>query len=141
MSFSSEVNNHLAQYRKRLQFVARDATQRVVNEAQRNTAKGGRMRVDTGFLRASIQAKTGSMPSGPSTNETGRIYSGDQQADGLPIAAALIRWQPAREPLYIGWTANYARWREYQDGFMRGAAERWQEFVRRSVRLAKEKNL
>lgn len=141
MSFSDDVNRHLEKYRKRLNFVARDSVQRLVNDAQRNTAKGGRMRVDTGFLRASIQAKTGSMPSGPSSNETKRIYSGDTQADGIPIAAALIRWQPAREPIFIGWTANYARWREYQDGFMRGATERWPEFVRRSVKTALEKNL
>jgi len=141
MSFAKDCAKHTEQYRKRLNFVAKDATQRLVNDAQRTVAKGGRLRVDTGFLRASIAAKIGGMPSGESSNPDGRRYSESETASGVPIAASLIRWKPATEVIYIGWVANYARFREYQDGFMRGAVERWPEFVRRAVNAAARKNL
>lgn len=141
MSFAKDCQRHTDQYRKRLNFVAKDAAQRLVNDAQRTVAKGGRLRVDTGFLRASIAAKIGGMPSGESSNPTGRIYTESETSSGVPIAAALIRWKPATETIYIGWVANYARWREYEDGFMRGAVERWDEFVRRAVNAATRKNL
>lgn len=141
MSFADDCARHTEQYRKRLAFVAKDATLRLVNDAQRSVSKGGRMRIDTGFLRASIAAKIGGMPSGESANTSGLQYSESETASGTPIAAALIRWRPATETIFIGWVANYARFREYQDGFMRGAVERWPEFVRRAANEAKRKNL
>lgn len=141
MSFAKDCQKYTGQYRKRLNFVAKDATQRLVNDAQRTVAKGGRLRIDTGFLRASIAAKIGGMPSGESSNPHGKRYSESETAAGTPIAAALIRWRPATETIFIGWTANYARYREYRDGFMRGAVERWPEFVRRAVNEATRKNL
>ena len=140
MSFSKDLERITAQYRRRLNFVARDATLRTYNAAQQAVAKGGRMRIDTGFLRASAAAKLGSMPAGPSTNPTGRNYPEGSSA-GQAVEPMLIRWVPADESFYIGWTANYARWRNYRDNFVGGATERWQEFVRRSVNEAMRKNL
>ena len=141
MSFAKDCQKYTDQYRKRLNFVAKDATQRLVNDAQRSVAKGGRLRIDTGFLRASIAAKIGGRPSGESSNPEGLRYSESETASGVTIAASLIRWKPATETIYIGWVANYARWREYEDGFLRGAVERWDEFVRRAVNEATRKNL
>ena len=106
----------------------RTAAQETVSLAQRVKNEGGRMRVDTGFLRASIQATTGEMPTGVSVNpnpDTDEVI----QWEGTAIAAALLQWQPG-EVLYVGWTANYARPREYQDGFLRGAVEQWDGTVK-----------
>ena len=97
------------------------------------------MRVLTGFLRASIQGAIGHMPSGPTTNDGGyggkRKYSGDQIAAGEPVIVTLLRWDPFKETaLFIGWTANYARHREYKDGFMRGAVEMWDVTVEKAAK-------
>lgn len=140
MSFSKDLERITAQYRRRLNFVARDATLRVFNAAQEPRAKGGRMRIDTGFNRASAAAKVGSMPSGPSENTSGRNYPEGSYA-GQAVEPIIIRWVPADEAIFIGWTSGYARWREYLDQYVAGATERWQEFVRRSVNEAMRKNL
>jgi len=87
------------------------------------------MRFDTGFLRASIQAALGTMPSGPTTNEGGRTFSEGQQVAGEPVSVTLLRWEPGRDTLFVGWTANYARFREAKDGFLRGAVELWPRTV------------
>lgn len=140
MSFSKDLERHTAQYRRRLNFVARDATLRVYHDAIKTQAKSGRLPLKTGFLRASATAKVGSMPSGPSSNPSGRHYAEGDHA-GEAVEPMLIRWVPADDPFYLGFSASYARWMEYRFQFLAGAAERWQEFVRRAVNESKRKGL
>jgi len=132
---SQQVAAFKRKFQAALRATAREAVQDTVELAQKTTGEGGHMRVDTGFLRASIQAALGGMPYGASTNAKG--------ADGKPlewpegtftagsdISVALLLWDPnKRTPLYIGWTANYARPREFEDGFMRLAVQRWDQTV------------
>ena len=123
MNFDQQVAAYMEKYKKRLRATAREAVQETVEIAQQTVGEGGRMRVDTGFLRASIAASIGQMPSGPGKGDDGPYtYTGDA------TSATLLRWQPD-QTLYIGWTANYARAREYRDGFMRGATEKWSHTV------------
>lgn len=137
MSFTKQLEQFATMADKRVEATLKDATLRVVRDAQRTRDFGGRMRVKTGFLRASIQAAIGQMPDGPSINpQPNQANAFRKQLDGLPVEAAVLAWD-LRLPLFIGWTANYARIREYRDGFMRGAAERWPEFVRRATNKAK----
>ena len=129
--FAAQVAGFAAKYQKRMRATMREAVQETVSQAQQVSAEGGRMRVDTGFLRASLGASVGQMPSGVSVNpdknsDQKEIYS----YDGTDISMALLGWQPG-ETLYVGWTANYARPREARDGFMRGAVEKWDGTVDR----------
>lgn len=123
--FGNEVAAYVDRYKKRLRATAKESVQETVDIAQKTRGEGGRLRVDTGFLRASLSAKIGSMPSGESENP-GQSVS----YDGSAVAAELIRWNPDKgETFFAGYTAEYARPRESEDGFMRGATERWPDTV------------
>jgi len=122
--FSRQIDAAIAKYKVRMDLTAKHAVQETVRLAQRIEKEGGRMLVDTGFLRASIQGSTGAMPVGESINPDPKS---DEviEYNGEGVAASIIKWQPGIEILYIGWTANYARPREAKDGFLRGAVEQW----------------
>lgn len=86
--------------------------------------KGGRMRVDTGFLRASGQLSFSGMPNGPLRGDPEKSYNWDEQVVQLELAKLEVG-----DIVYFGWSAVYAAAREARDGFMSGAAQKWQQFV------------
>lgn len=119
MSFADEINRYTEEYQRRLQAVARESVQDVAEIANQPRAKGGRMPVDTGFLRNSIRAAIGETPSSGSGS----------------VIETLARWD-AGESITVGWTAVYARPMEYRYGFMRGAVELWPRIVDANARRA-----
>lgn len=139
--FANQVAAYVEQYRKRLSFVAKTATLSLANDAREqgpsvanpDNSGMGRMPVDTGNLRNSMVASTEGVPSGPST--------GNETKKGDDVAAELIRWQPGTTPFWAGFTARYARAMEARYGFMRGAVEKWDDFVAEAVEEAKRKKL
>lgn len=135
LSFAQQVAAFSDKLDKRLRATARSSVQDTVEMAQKPLNAGGRMRVDTGFLRASIQAAIGHMPSGPTKRGEDQNYPNGTQVAGEPVSVTLLKWDPADgQHLFVGWTANYARFREYQDGFLRGATEQWAETVRKAAK-------
>lgn len=104
----------------RLEAVVKTAAQSVATEASRPTGEGGRMRVDTSFLRNSIRGQVGMMPSSGSNS----------------VEIAIAGWDITK-PLYIGWTANYAPYREAYDGFIAKELQNWDNHVKAAVREAK----
>ena len=134
-SFDRQVAKYALEYAERFRAVARTAVNDTAHMASVPVGKGGRMRIDTGFLRASIQGAVQSMPSGPTTNEGKRNYPAGSFISGEPVAVALLRWNPNDgTPFFVGWTANYARKREAYDGFMRGAVEKWDQTVAKAAK-------
>ena len=141
-NFAATVQALSEKYQRQTRAVMRGSVQEVVSKAQRvgeskkgiggGKNEGGRMRVDTGFLRASLAASTGSMPTGESVNPDPTADGVVFQYEGTDISMALLNWQ-AGETMYVGWTANYARPREYRDGFLRGAVEEWDGIVKNTV--------
>jgi len=142
--FGKQMAKITAKYKARMRATAREAVQDTVDIAQTAIAKGGKMPVDTGFLRASIVANVGSMPSGKTQPTGNRKYSERQTVSGEPISVSLLKWEPGDKLLFIGWSAAYARRLEYgfsgQDslgrtynqqgmGFLRGAVELWPRTV------------
>ncbi len=85
------------------------------------------MRVDTGFLRASGQASLTGLPSGPSDKS---------EAPGQFDYTFVLAQARLGGTIWFGWTANYAIYREFQDGFMRSAAQNWQDIVAQVAREA-----
>ena len=118
MSFNRDVSNWVRASQARIDAVAKQSAQDVTDMAQKRRSAGGNMPVDTGFLVNSIRASTTGMPSDGSE----------------PVAVAITRWRPVDQPLYIGWTANYAPFMEHRYAFMRLAAQQWQEIVDKNAR-------
>jgi hypothetical protein len=123
--FSAEVSEFVAATQKRITALGRQSIIELINEAQTPVAKGGRMRVDTGFLRASGALSLSGMPSGPERGDPDKKYS------TAPVAQVeLAGWQPG-QTIWFGWTANYAKYREAYDGFLFAAVQNWQAIVNR----------
>lgn len=127
-SFSAQVGDWVAQSERRMSAVHKQSTQDVIEMAQTTVAKGGKMRVDTGFLRASGVASLDGLPFGETTPTTGITYSASDQDVTLVINQAGLG-----DTIYFGWLAEYARPREARDGFMRSAAQMWKVIVNRNV--------
>lgn len=85
--------------------VFRDSAQRLTTEANRPQARGGKMPVDTRFLRGSLVASLTGLP--------------DEQSQ--PVELVLLDTRIG-DTIWIGWTANYARAMEARYAFMRSAA-------------------
>ena len=120
--------------------VWKQSAQEVVNEMQKPVAAGGRMRVDTGFLRASLMASTASMPpiNPQAVPAEGAGYSFADTDIIATIAGAELG-----QTLHFGYTASYAAFREYgamgqpPDAFVRTAAQKWPFIVKEvEARLA-----
>ena len=112
---------------KRIDAVLKDATQSVVAVAQQTKAKGGRMPVDTGNLRNSLQSSIAGGASGEG-KESYIMVAGNMK--GGDVAT-------------FTWTAEYAA--AVNNGnrgrpgahFVEGAVDQWPAIVRASIAKAK----
>ncbi len=130
-SFTAGVNAWVAETKQRMGAVRKESAQRVVEIMQTPVAKGGRMRVDTGFLRASLVGMIGQGSFAPREKPEGVAhFTYDAGAINLVIAGA----KPS-DAITVGYTAIYARPREYGargqpgDAFVRLAAQQWGRVV------------
>lgn len=96
--------------------------------------KGGRMRVDTGFLRASGAISYTGMPTGPERGEPDQRYDYE-----VSVTRDKLETLELGNTIYFGWTASYARIREAYDGFLEGALQNWSKYVNRNVEIARER--
>ncbi len=136
LSFSAAVAQWANKVEGAVEAIFKEATQGVVEEMQKPVGQGGRMRVDTGFLRASLLASSTSMPAINASSKPieGQVYSPDFAQVEAVIAGADIG-----DTLYFGYTASYAGYREYgangqpADGFVRLAAQNWPIIVDRKA--------
>ena len=122
--------------KRRIDAVLKDATQSVIAVAQQTKAKGGRMPVDTGNLRNSLQSSVagGAMGEG---------------ASSYILAAAGMK---GGDLATFTWTAEYARrvnngfvgddklgrtYNQVGAHFVEGAVDQWPAIVRASIAKAK----
>jgi hypothetical protein len=126
-SLKADIEDFVKESDARLLAVTRASIQDVVLNMQEPVAKGGRMRVDTGFLRNSGSAAIGAMPSGESERPSDAVKGQyNWSEDRLPIVLSKLE---IGDTFYWGWTANYARYRELYDGFMEAALQQWGRIV------------
>jgi hypothetical protein len=111
--------NLIEKYKLRIEAVAKESAKRTIDMAQLSDDQGGRMRVDTGFLRNSGVAQLNGIPSGQSTP----AYRGDPGASGEYVS--VIAAYRMGDSIVFGWAANYARAREHYDGFRQNAVDQW----------------
>ncbi len=140
-SFMSVINSFTERTKDELLNVTKNAIQDLVNEAQTTVKDGGKMRVDTGFLRHSGAAALNVRPSGESVGrkrvdgEVGVLpeYVADKVGDDL---AKTLGEMKIGDTFYYGWTAWYARYRELYDGFLISAIMNWDNNVRKHAKRA-----
>jgi hypothetical protein len=112
---------------RRIDAVLKDATQSVVAVAQVTKAKGGRMPVDTGNLRNSLQSS----------------IAGGAFAEGEASHILVAPQMKGGDVATFTWTAEYAA--AVNNGnngrpgahFVEGAVDEWPAIVRASIRKAK----
>lgn len=122
--FGATVDEIVQRTEKRMLALMRESIQRTVNDAQVPVAKGGKMRVDTGFLRASGQGSLNGMPTGPARGDPKGNYTYNAEA----MISVLGRMQLGAV-FHFGWTAEYAKYREAYDGFLESALQKWPQTV------------
>lgn len=136
LSFSAQVQAWIDKVPEAVEAVFKESTQDVVSVMQTPTSSGGRMRVVSGFLRASLMASTSSMPNiDPAARPVeGQTYSYDFGQIEAVIASAKLG-----QTIFAGYTAAYAGFREYgargqpPDAFVRTAVQGWQDIVNRNA--------
>ena len=126
-SFTADVEDWVRETNERMEAVMRASLNDVVENAQTPVARGGRMRVDTGFLRASGRASLDGWPSGPDVKPP-TAGPNSFSYNGEAVVATLSKLKIG-DTFYFGWTANYARYRELYDGFLEAAMQNWARIV------------
>lgn len=134
-NFKTDIDRFVANTEQRLLNVVVGAIQSTVNEAQIPTKKGGRMRVKTGFLRASGIATLNVIPSGENKGDPKKTYEWDGEA-----LVKVLDQMKFGDVFYFGWVAHYARYREAFDGFLEAAMQNWQKHVDTEVSYYRNKD-
>lgn len=124
------IDQWVRQTQTRIDAVVKRSAQDVIEVAQKSRFKGGQMPIRFGFLINSGSAAIGRMPSGAGKPPEG--YT-NPSWNSAPAFLAINRMQPG-EVLYFGWTARYSRAMEQKYGFMRLAAQQWQDIVNKNAR-------
>jgi hypothetical protein len=136
LSFSASVAAWADKVEGAFEVIFKEAAQEVVEEMQKPTGQGGRIRVDTGFLRASLMASTTMMPT---IKANANPVEGESYSPDFAQIEAVIAGADIGDTLYFGYTASYAAYREYgangqpPDAFVRIAAQNWPIIVDRKA--------
>jgi len=126
-TFTAQIKAFADRTEEKIEAVIKQSAQEVFSIAQTPKAQGGRMPVDTGFLRNSLIASL-----------NGSTVGGGADAYVMAVAGAEIG-----DTIFAGWTANYARFMEYGTSktpanfYMLNAAQQWQAIVARNAELVR----
>lgn len=126
-TFTAQIKAFADRAKEKMEAVVKQSAQEVFSIAQTPKAQGGRMPVDTGFLRNSLIASL-----------NGSTVGGGADAYVLAVAGAELG-----DTIFAGWTANYARFMEYGTSkttanfFMLSAAQQWGAIVERNAALVR----
>jgi len=133
--FETQIDTLVIKTEARLLAVTRQAIEELIEDVQTPVAKGGKMRVDTGFLRSTGLSSLNAPPTGVGSGEKDKkyLYSGE------PVNLTLAKMKIG-DSFYFGWTANYARHREVFDGFLETGLQKWQSHVDKAVQFFRDKD-
>lgn len=131
-----KIDQFVLNTEKRIEAVLKKSISDLIEDAQTPTAKGGRMRVDTGFLRSSGVASLNAAPRGPGRGDKNKTYV--WEGESLNAVLANLKLGDA---FYFGWSAKYARHREAYDAFLETATQKWQEYVDKGTQYFKNKDM
>jgi len=120
------INQWVAQSQARLEAVWKTAAQDIAREVQTPSAKGGKMRVDTSYLRNSFAASVNSTPTG----------NGNSSYSEGPVSIVIGRAKIG-DTVVFGWAAQYSIYVEARYGFLRSATQNWQQIVDKAAQKVK----
>ena len=134
-SFEAQVTDWVRETKARTRAVFLDSTQTLFFDVTKTRGEGGNMRVDTGFLRSSAEVTLNNpvLRQEPNPDDSA-VYAFDSGPIALTIAGA-----DAGDTIFMTFTANYARAREYgargqaPDAFVAANVARWQDIVTASA--------
>lgn len=119
-NFASQVQAFTDKAKARQEAIFKGSAERVLERANMPKAQGGRMPVDTSFLRNSVRASTGGVPTSASEDP--------------PLAFARMK---IGQTVTVGWTAAYALRQEHgfvgEDSLGRTYAQAGNGFLRAEV--------
>lgn len=133
-SFAATIDKWVLETRDRQEAVFKNAAEAVAGDVINRTP------VDTGFLRASLQA---SLVEPPAIDPKARPDKGAEGIAPPSNYAAVIENATIGQTVYMGFTAAYARHVEYGArgrqgvGMVRLATQAWPQHVAKAVREAK----
>lgn len=143
-SFSAAVSAWVAKSERRIETVFKEATQDVISEMQEvgpsaanpNGFGTGNMPVDTGFLRASLQAAINQPGAAAVVFRPPSVTSAkyDPSPVALTIAGAKLG-----QVIYATYGAAYAPRMEARYGFVRLASQNWQDIVSRRAKIVRRR--
>ena len=116
------IGEWAAKSQARLDAVWKTAAQDIAKEVQTPRAKGGKMPVDTGFLRNSFAADVNKVPSG----------NGNSAYTSGPISIVINRAKIS-DTVVFGFAAQYSIYMEARYSFLRSASQNWQQIVDKSA--------
>lgn len=139
--FVKDIDRIVADTEAKMLDVARFSIAALIEDVQKTRAEGGRMRVDTGFLRWSALGSLNKIPSGqsePRKRNVGELgVFSEYRKFGQEINPLLAKMKIG-DIFYFGWTAKYARYREVYDGFLDVGVQKWSQFVDSAIRKVKK---
>lgn len=135
-NFSAQVSDWVKKSERRIEAVFKASAQDVIAEMQEPgpsvgspTAFGtGNMPVVTGFLRGSLQVGLNGPKSGPAEPVSAGSVSYDSEAAALVINGAKLG-----DSIFATYSAVYAPAMEARYGFVRLAAQHWQQIVAKNA--------
>ncbi len=142
-SFSASVSDWVRKSEARIEAVFKSSAQDVISEMQEvgpsvanpDSFGTGHMPVDTGFLRASLQAEINQLATPVMVF---RLPGRSEQYDPSPVAL-VIAGAALGDKIYATYAAAYAPRMEARYGFVRLAAQNWQQIVTRNAALARQR--
>lgn len=138
--FRAQVHRIIRRNRALLTMVAQESVQRLIHRAQTPKAKGGKMPLDTGFLRASGRMSLTGMPTGPvrgvevkgaapkGRSKAAKAEREERQVYSSPDTVSISGFKLGTS-IFFGWTAIYARRQNLYNGFLDSAIRNWQKIV------------
>ena len=126
-TFTAQIKAFTEKSKEKIEAVVKQSAQEVFSIAQTPKAMGGRMPVDTGFLRNSLVAS----------------LNGSTVGGGADAYVMAIAGMDLGDTIFAGWTANYARFMEYGTSktpanyYMLSAAQQWQAIVARNAEIVR----
>lgn len=143
-TFEQQVKNITKRTQELLLAAVKNTIRKVVEEAQTPVREGGKMRVDTGFMRWSGTATLNEIPAGLTK---GRLRGKGEQGvlpeyamkdkGGKMLNECLVNMKIG-DTFYFGWTAEYAPHWEMYDGFMISAVKNFNFYFNEEIRRLKK---
>lgn len=127
-NFTTQLDEFVVDTERKVLAVMQTALSDLTRDSNTPKVKGGRLPVETGFLRSSAAAAINARPIGDVRGDKKDVYTYD--ATQVETIIASIN---AGDTFYFGWTAEYARLMEARNGFLEGAVMKWQSFVDKAV--------